>query len=115
MANNYRVILTYDISRAGSGDTVNAYVKNRMIELGYADRFENTSTGKTIYLPNTTLLHMDKTCAQAREDVKLVVKEFNDQNKTSHEAERILALEFTDKWAAIQGEAHKSESKTPKI
>jgi len=116
MENIYNVILTYDISRAGSGDTVNAYVKSRMIELGYADRFINNETDKTVYLPNTTLIKEKTNCSTAREEVRNCVEEFNKKHSTLHEAERIFALKFdASSWSAIQGEPHKSESLAPTI
>ncbi len=115
MENNYTTIVSYDISRAGNQDTVNVYVKNRMIEKGYADRFINSSSGKTIYLPNTTLVKEKTTVEIARQDVQDCVDEFNKKNLTAHEAERMLATKFTGIWAAYIGTAYKSKSLAPKL
>lgn len=88
-----KVLLTYDI------DKKHSEVKAALKKKGYKDRFQND--GKTVYLPNTTMMKAGITAAIARDDMKAVAK------SEQVELIRCFACEY-DGWAAIWGEPHGS-------
>lgn len=83
------IIITYDIPMK------HQEFKNAMFQLGYSDRTLD-SLSRTVYLPNTTLIHNTKTCIQAREDAQTVCRRLN------IDLERCVSTIWAE-WAAILG------------
>jgi len=101
------VLITYDI-KSEFFETKDTEVKDGMKELGYSDFFvtstsDNPPKKTKYYLPNTTLWKNDTTPKQAKADLLSVAR------KVDAEVERLIALEFTDYWAAIPGKPYSGE------
>jgi len=93
------ILITYDLAPDFWGVNKNTDVKNEMKSLGYMESFK--SDGTTYTLPNTTLWKGNTTSKQGKNDLIKCANKFNVK------PERLIALEFTDIWAAIPGEPYK--------
>lgn len=85
-----KTIITYDITDK------HFEFKSEMFKLGYVDRFVNS--GRTVYLPNTTLIHKSKSAVQCKDDAKSV------SIKLKVKLERCISSQFGPDWAGIFGE-----------
>lgn len=85
-----KTIITYDITDK------HVEFKSEMFKLGYVDRFVNSS--KTVYLPNTTLIHRVKDAKKCKEDAKSI------SLKLSIKLERCISSQFGPDWSGIYGE-----------
>jgi hypothetical protein len=99
------ILLTYDI------DSRHAAVKEAMLKLGYSDSIVGSPSGKTYYLPNTTL-HINKaeaTSTSAKTDLQGVIMALNGSGfaKNKIKLERLIAVPF-ETFVGIPGEEHKS-------
>lgn len=95
------VLITYDVSIYtnffGSEDnSLNSKVKSGMIAKGYSDSFRYNE--EEYYLPNTTLWKPKTTPADAKKDLLEVA------SKCDATIERMIAVEFNNLFAAIEGE-----------
>lgn len=85
-----KTIITYDITDK------HVEFKSEMFKLGYVDRFVNSS--KTVYLPNTTLIHRTKDASQCKDDAKSI------SSKLQVKLERCISTQFGPDWSGIFGE-----------
>lgn len=99
------VLITYDIATDDDYEAKNTEVKDGMKELGYFDYFIviGNRRNTTSYLPNTTLCRKNTTPEQAKNDLISIAEEVD------AEIERLVAVEFTNNWAAIEGEPYSEE------
>lgn len=100
------VLITYDLTENRLYESKHSQVKDCMKNKGYLDTFTTTDTsGKKTkyYLPNTTLWKQNTTPQQAKDDLLACAKTH------SADVERLIAVEFTDKWAAIPGKPYAHE------
>lgn len=65
------ILLSYDVNRS------HTLVKEAMFALGYMESFQFTNSNVWYDLPNTTLLHINKTSDQAMFDLKEVCSGLN--------------------------------------
>ena len=86
-----QILITYDVS----GRQVE--MKSELKTLGYSDSWQ--ASGKTYYLPNTTLWKKDVSASQGKTDM------INTANKLSISLERAIAVEFSS-WDGIEGKPH---------
>lgn len=86
------VIITYDIP------TKHREFKEKMFEIGYKDSIPGVKNCKTIYLPNTTLYHANKTAEAARDEALSTTKSLGVN------LERCISTQFGPNWASVCGE-----------
>lgn len=98
-------LITYDLVENRFQESKHTQVKNSMKALGYLDYFTMSIDEKTVthYLPNTCLWKRDTTPQQAKTDLLNIARKHN------ADIERLLALEFTDTFAAIPGKRYAHE------
>lgn len=88
------IIVTYDVPQR------HTELKEALLKAGYRDKISGTNC-KTIYFPNTTLFHHQKTAEVAREDVKAECR------KLGIDLDRCVATQWGPNWAAVCGEPFK--------
>jgi len=84
------IIITYDIP------SKHREFKEKMFESGYKQVFKDQK-GFDVHLPNTTLMHQNRTAAQGRDDARKMCSILNIS------LERCISSQFGPDWAAIYG------------
>lgn len=98
-------LIKYELVENRTHESKHTQVKSTMKKNGYLDHFTCEVDGKktTYYLPDATLWKKDTTPQQAKTDLLAAAKLHN------ADVERLIAVEFTEKWAAIPGKPYAHE------
>ena len=98
-------LIKYELVENRFHESKHTQVKTTMKKNGYLDHFSCEVDGKKVmfYLPDATLWKKDTLPLQAKNDLIAAAK------LHSADVERLIALEFTDKWAAVPGKPYANE------